>query len=100
MTTPPKKPFNLHAKPKKEPLRDKDNGAPKPPPPSQSRKPAPNLAPTGSMGIRRGLPSKDHGQEPTKPARSPFALGDKGKLTREFKPLADPNKSKDHGHEH
>jgi hypothetical protein len=95
MTTPPKKPFNLHAAKQADKIRDKDNADNKLPPPKFSHRPAPNLAPTGAGGIRRGLPSKtDAAKEPD---RSPFTLGEKGKLVKEFKPLAQPGK--DHGHE-
>lgn len=40
------------------PLRDQDNAKPMPPPPRISTKPAPNLAPPGMAGIKKGTPQK------------------------------------------
>lgn len=37
------------------PVRDKDNAAPRVPPPSMARTPHPRLAPPGSVGIRPSL---------------------------------------------
>ena len=96
MTTAPKKPFNLHGKTQQDQLRDKDNADNKMPPPKHSRRPAPNLAPTGAGGIRRGLPS--NGGAAKEPERLSFTLGEKGKLSKEFKPLAKPGKGHDHEH--
>ncbi|MBF9045457.1 hypothetical protein HKCCE4037_19130 [Rhodobacterales bacterium HKCCE4037] len=96
MTKPLKKAFNLNASEESDKIRDKDNADAKIPPPKYSHRPAPNLAPTGSGGIKRGLPSKTNAAQ--EPERSPFTLGEKGKLVKEFKPLAKPGK--DHGHEH
>lgn len=95
MATPPRKPFNLQAEPKTETLRDKDNAALTPKAPSWAQRPAPNLAPPGMGGIKRGLPSPEAGQP--KPPRTRFALGEKSKLARDFQPLAKPGK--DRGHE-
>ena len=96
MTTAPKKPFNLHAANDTETLRDKDNADNKMPPPKHSRKPAPNLAPKGAGGIRRGLPS--NGSAAKESERLSFTLGEKGKLAKEFKSLAKPGKGHDHEH--
>ena len=78
MTQHPKKPFNFRANPDDEPLRDKDNADPRHEPKIE-RKPAPNLAPSGTMGIRLGLQSKNSGS-----AEKRFKLGDKSKLGPEF----------------
>jgi hypothetical protein len=92
----PKNPFDLNANPDQQKLRDKDNADLRHPPPKQSRKPAPNLAPFGMKGIKRGLPSDERHKAPSKPR---FELGEKGKLSKVFKPLAPPGKDKGHGHD-
>lgn len=91
MTERPKKPFNLLARPDDEPLRDKDNAHPRHEPKIE-RKPAPNLAPGGALGIRRGLPSKDDSK-----AEKRFNFAKAGDLTRAFTPIArgGPDKSRD-----
>mgnify|MGYP000600713138 CR=1 FL=1 len=96
MTTAPKNPFNLHAAKDTNTLRDKDNADNKMPPPKHSRKPAPNLAPKGAGGIRRGLSSSGGGAKEPEPLT--FTLGEKGKLAKEFKSLAKPGESHDHEH--
>lgn len=78
MTQHPKKPFNFRANPSDEPLRDKDNADPRHEPKIE-RKPAPNLAPSGTMGIRLGLQSKNSGRSEKR-----FQLGGKNKLGPEF----------------
>ena len=57
--------FNLHASQEEETIRDKDNADPRLEPQIE-RKPAPNLAPGGMLGIRRNLPSNNQskGAEP------------------------------------
>lgn len=91
----PKNPFTLAADPhRKEPekIRDKDNVQQRPPPPSWSRQQAPNMAPTGNMGIKRGLPSpKAH-----KPDKHSFVKGDLGK---KFKSIAPNTKEKTIDHD-
>lgn len=84
-----KKPFKLAASPKKDTqvIRDKDNTAPRPPPPRAVREPAPNLAPGGALGIRRGLPT----QKPPEPKHS-FIKGDASKT---FKSIVPPSKDND-----
>ncbi|WP_107495981.1 hypothetical protein [Thalassobius sp. I31.1] len=90
MSNHPKKPFNLSADPEQDILRDKDNAAPRHEPKIE-RKPAPNLAPGGTLGIRHGLPSNDKGKEGNKR----FALG----ATKEFKVAArkPPDKDRSRG---
>ena len=83
MTQRPQKPFNLHADPENDILRDKDNAHPRHEP-KVERKPAPNLAPAGAKGIQLGLPSN---QNKSKPAKR-FVLGKTGNLNKEFKFVA------------
>lgn len=87
----PKKPFNLNAEPEPDILRDKDNTAPRYEPKLAKKKSAPNLAPSGYMGIRHGLPSK------AKPKR--FTYEKKNDVAKEFKSIAKPSPDKTHGHE-
>lgn len=83
----PTKPFNLHAEP--EALRDKDNTSPKLAPKLPDKKPAPNLAPGGTMGIQRGLPV------PEKDQAKRFSFQRNGDLTRQFNPVAKPRDTRD-----
>ena len=85
----PKKPFNLHADPKDTPIRDKDNVETRLKPKHQRS--APNLAPTGNLGIKRDLPNS----EPAK-TRKRFTIKKAGDLSKEFKSIAP--KSPDKGH--
>ena len=87
----PKNPFNLHADPKNAPIRDKDNAKPKLQPKHLPISPAPNLAPTGSLGIKRDLPNN----EPAKTAKR-FTVKKAGDLSKKFKSIA--QKSQDKGH--
>ena len=93
----PKKPFNLSADPEQDILRDKDNAAPRHEPKIE-RKPAPNLAPGGTLGIRHGLPSSGKGKDGDK-ANKRFALGQKGDAIKEFKVAArkPPDKDQNRG---
>lgn len=84
MTDRPSKPFKLHSRPNDEPLRDKDNAHPRHEPKIE-RKPAPNLAPGGAVGIRRGL-APPQGNKATQKKR--FTLGVKGTLSPEFQQRA------------
>jgi len=84
-----KQSFNVAAK--DEPIRDKDNTAPKLEPKLAKKEPAPNLAPMGSMGIRRGLPSQQRQQQPAKR----FSLGKPNEMHKEFKFAARNGPEKD-----
>jgi hypothetical protein len=64
----PKAVFKHVAKTPDDHIRDKDNAKPRPTPPLGA-KPAPNLAPGGTMGIRRNLVP----QTPQKPAQRPVS---------------------------
>ena len=86
----PKNLFNLHADPDKMKVRDKDNAKPKLQPKHLPINPAPNLAPTGSLGIKRDLPTS------TQPAKH-FTVKKAGDLSKEFKSIA--VRSPDKGHE-
>lgn len=88
----PKKPFNLHADPKDTPIRDKDNVETKLQPKHLPINPAPNLAPTGSLGIKRNLTI---GTERTKR----FKIKKAGDLSKEFKSIAPKSPNKDRGWE-
>jgi len=83
MSLHPKKPFNLQADPDQAPLREKSNADPRHEPKIE-RKPAPNMAPGGQVGIRLGLPSKAAAQDNIKP----FALGEPGEVSKSFKERA------------
>jgi hypothetical protein len=99
----PKKPFNLAVRNQLEPIakqskiepeiRDKDNAQPELKPDRSYLRPRQNLAPGGTMGIRRDLPapSEDYrdGQR-----RS----DDQPSLKREFKSVA--GRSRDDGKTH
>lgn len=61
-------------------IRDKDNANPKLEPKLAKKEPAPNLAPMGSMGIRRGLPTPQKQQ-----AAKRFSLGKPSTMKQEFK---------------
>ncbi len=88
----PKGPFNDKANPKL--IRDKDNAKPRVKPPSMAQTPAPNLAPFGAKGIRRGLPSN----QPYKQKR--FIYKRKGDMAREFKSIMRSPPDKTNGLEH
>ena len=90
----PKSPFNLHADPKDVPIRDKDNVETKLQPKHLPINPAPNLAPTGNLGIKRDLPNN----EPAKTAKR-FTIKKAGDLPKEFKSIAPNSPNKDHGWE-
>ncbi|WP_238475765.1 DUF7678 domain-containing protein [Rhodophyticola sp. CCM32] len=79
-----KDPFNRIANPDGWPLRDKDNDAPQLRPQMQYSRPAPNLAPSGAMGIRTGL-----GQAQVREADPP-PLDPEAKLTFTSAINADP----------
>jgi len=53
--------------------------------------PAPNLAPTGSLGIKRDLPSN----EPAKTSKR-FTIKKAGDLSKEFKSVAPKSPNKGH----
>jgi len=89
-----KKPFNLHANPKDTPIRDKDNVEIKLQPKHLPINPAPNLAPTGSLGIKRDLPNN----EPVKTAKR-FTVKKASDLSKEFKSITPKSLDKDHGWE-
>ena len=85
----PSKPFNIHAEPDRDQIRDKDNAKPKLQPKHLPIKPAPNLAPSGMSGIKLGLPSKsaqDSGKR--------FSIKQSGDLPKKFNSIApkSPNK--------
>ena len=81
------------AKPFGEQIRDKDNAAPRVPPPAQVRTPHPRLAPPGAMGIRPSLQPVAERAAPTLP-RPRTELGNQNHASREFAPLVpkSPNK--------
>ena len=89
---PPKIRFKRKGNEQEHQLRDKDNANHTPSPPSWSSRPAPNLAPAGMGGIKRNLPPK----APVQSARPRFTLGEPGKLKKEFKPIAAPEKNREH----
>lgn len=86
----PKKSFNLHANPKDAPIRDKDNVETRLEPKHQRS--APNLAPTGNLGIKRDLPTS------TQPAKR-FTIRKAGDLSKEFKSIVSKSPDKGHGWE-
>ena len=88
----PKNPFNLHASPENAPIRDKDNVETRLEPKHQRS--APNLAPTGNLGIKRDLPNN----EPAKTSKR-FTIKKAGDLSKEFKSIAPKSPDKDHGWE-
>ncbi|MBL1438214.1 MAG: hypothetical protein COB08_018695 [Rhodobacteraceae bacterium] len=88
----PKNPFNLHADPKTAPIRDKDNVETRLEPKYQRS--APNLAPTGNLGIKRDLPNN----EPAKTSKR-FTIKKAGDLSKEFKSIAPKSPDKNHGWE-
>jgi hypothetical protein len=76
------------------PVRDKDNAAPRVPPPSMARTPHPRLAPPGSVGIRPSLyPVMD--RAPPQLPQAKIELGQQDVAKRSFKPLV--QKSPDKG---
>lgn len=99
----PKKPFNLavrnqleHAdkKPETDPdIRDKDNADPRLQPSLSYSTPQRNLAPAGTTGIRRGLPSNEH-KRSTEETQKDKEVS----LSREFKSVA--GRSRDSGPTH
>lgn len=94
-----KKRFRLVATPAKkdEPkIRDKDNAKPRPIPPSYVTKPAPNIAPPGTLGIKR---SSQIGPFAPKKPKKRFTLGHGDDLVPEFKTVADKNRKRDDGRE-
>lgn len=84
MTDRPKKPFNLNFEQDEDPIRDKDNTAPRYEPQLPKKKSAPNLAPGGFLGIRRWLPRNPSNDQNAKP----FALSEPNKLTEKFEAKA------------
>lgn len=91
-----KKHFRLAATPAKdEPkIRDKDNGKPRPTPPSFVTKPAPNVAPTGMLGIKR---SSQIGPLTAKKPKKRFKLGYGDDLVPEFKTASEKDRDRDRG---
>jgi len=87
----PIKPFNLNAKPDQDKIRDKDNAEPRFQPIHPPINPAPNLAPMGSLGIKRDLPNSD----PAKTAKR-FTIKRAGDLAKEFKSIAPKSPNKGH----
>lgn len=85
----PTKTFNLNANPKNASIRDKDNVATRFEPKHLPTNPAPNLAPTGSLGIKRNLPIG------TQPAKR-FTIKKAGDLSKEFKSIAPRSPAKGH----
>lgn len=77
-------------------IRDKDNAGHRPPPPKAVTRPAPNLAPPGSVGIKRA--SQIGPGIRTKPAKR-FRLGEGSELADTFSPIARPgtDRSRDRG---
>lgn len=63
-------------------IRDKDNAGHRPNPPSYVTKPAPNLAPPGTLGIKR---SSQIGPFAPKKSKKHFKLGYGDDLVPEFK---------------
>ncbi|MGD1884037.1 MAG: hypothetical protein ACFB11_17225 [Paracoccaceae bacterium] len=63
----PKSPFNRITNPDGSPVRDKHNAMPKHKP-DFAKRPAPNLAPGGAMGIRQGLATSTENQHDDKHA--------------------------------
>jgi hypothetical protein len=103
----PTKPFNFSTRPKQqekapqqsnkpEQIRDKDNAQPRIKPPAGVSHPNPRLAPPGSKGIQRNLPTNNAAK---KPEQKRFALGKGGELTERFKPIVQkpPGKGPDIG---
>lgn len=88
-----KKRFRLAVTPgKDEPkIRDKDNAKPRPTPPSYVTKPAPNLAPPGTLGIKR---SSQIGPFAVKKPKKRFKLGYGDDLVPEFKTVAGKNRKR------
>ena len=89
-----KKRFRLAVTPDKdEPkIRDKDNAKPRPTPPSYVSKPAPNLAPPGTLGIKR---SSQIGPFAVKKPKKRFRLGHGDDLVPEFKTATERKRGRD-----
>ena len=81
MTNNPKRPFNQATDRRKQSvqdqheiegnIRDKDNAAPRPKPPSIARYPAPNMAPIGAVGIKT---TTNHSKEPAMPKQNKIPI--------------------------
>lgn len=69
------------------PLRDKDNAAPQMKP-SFADQPRPNLAPSGSVGMKRDMPVPEHQKAKRFDIKKPDAL------KKEFKRLVEPSKDR------
>ncbi|MFQ6550609.1 hypothetical protein AADZ90_021915 [Aestuariibius sp. 2305UL40-4] len=91
----PKHPFTLAAGKDQAPLRDKDNAAPRVPPPHLASKPAPNLAPPGMLGIKRNLPQREQDKGQYKTLREAFQVKASGRFT----PIVRNDPEKDRGHD-
>ena len=91
-----KKRFRLAVTPAKdEPkIRDKDNAQQRPTPPSYVTKPAPNLAPPGTLGIKR---SSQIGPFTSKKPKKRFRLGHSDDLVPEFKTATERKRDRDDG---
>lgn len=79
MTDRPKSPFNLSANPKQQDIADRSN-IDRRHEPKQDKPRTPSLAPSGMIGVKRGLPSQEQSQS----ARPRFELGKSGEIKREF----------------
>ncbi len=98
MSDHPYKPFNdavKNIKPGKEPerpekIRDRDNAASAPKPPSFGYVGRSNAAPRGHIGIKRGL------RTPVAQRAKRFDVKAPGAVTREFKSIVTPSKGKGH----
>lgn len=98
MSDNPYKPFNDAVKninPEKEPeqpekIRDKDNVAPAPKPPSFGYVGRSNAAPRGHTGIKRDLRTPEAQKAKQSDIKAP------GAVTREFKSIVTPSKNKGH----
>ena len=91
MSDRPKNPFRLAARQDQAHLREKDNAAPRVPPPQQAMKPAPNLAPPGMAGVKRDLPSQTPERSPFKSLREAF----QSQAAPRFKPIPPREPDKD-----
>lgn len=80
---------------KEAPARDKDNAAPKPPPPTWAKKPLPGLAPMGTSGARQDT----RRQNEPEPQKQRFTLGEKGGLKKTFTPIAKSTREKGPSHD-
>lgn len=89
MTDRPKSPFNLSANPKHQDIADRSN-TDRRHEPKHDKPRTPSLAPSGMIGVKRGLPSP----EQSKSARPRFELGKSGEIKREFNRVV--SKDQDH----